>query len=104
MDGHPPPPSISSEDLKPENPPEPATNSVMIPDLDSVILPIIVIIPIITIILDERYAQYISKLYFKLLQIRRHEKSGKCSASRFAFSHFRLGEIPNSSLFSEFFR
>ena len=34
--------------------------------------------------------------------IARHEKSGKCSASRFAFSNFRLGEIPNLSLFSFF--
>ena len=36
--------------------------------------------------------------------INRHGKSGKSSASRFAISNFRLGEIPNLSLFSRFFR
>ena len=39
---------------------------------------------------------YLSKDYFDLS---RHGKSEKCSASIFAFSNFRKGEIPNLGLF-----
>ena len=43
IDGHQPPPQISSQDLKSEYPPEPATQSVIIPDIDLVMIPIIII-------------------------------------------------------------
>ena len=53
---------------------------------------------------QEPLREHIQELLEAVVIESRHGKSGKSSASRFAFSNFRLGEIPNLSLFSGFFR